>query len=88
MRKLEVTGSRRVGAWTLVPVELTTMSPCRSERWNGFYATKTPYALILIGGDGARRALDPEGRDMPLAGLLAEMPALGKLLSKLEPTKS
>ena len=84
MRKLEVGEPRQAGAWTLVPVELTILQPSPADGWGYVVATKKPYAVILARADGARLALDTEGRDIPLTDLLAKLPALQKILSDVD----
>jgi len=80
MRKLELGAACRVGVWTLVPVVVTNVHASQTERWRHLYASKEPYAVIVLGSDGTRFALDTAGRDVSIADLVAEAPALEKTL--------
>ncbi|HSF15977.1 MAG TPA: hypothetical protein VLK65_10540 [Vicinamibacteria bacterium] len=82
---LEIGRHRRVGAWTLVPIELTVIGSSPIETSSYLYASKSPHAVVLVRDDGAHLVLDTEGREIPLAGLLAEMPGLKEELSRLRP---
>jgi len=81
MRKVEVDAPRRVGPWTLIPVAVTIVHASQTDRWCQVYASKTPYAVILLGSGGARSALDTEGRTISMAALVAEIPALEAILN-------
>ena len=73
----------RVGEFTLVPMERTLVSCVGVKRGVVVRGSKSPVGIVVVSAEDTR-ALDLNGKEVPLEHYLKEVPDLAPLLKRLQ----